>query len=195
VLNGEKVWITNGGFADLFTLFAKVDGRRFTAFLVERSMGVKSGADEKKLGLEGSSTTALVLDDVRVPVENVLGTIGEGHRVAFNTLNLGRVKLGARNVASARLTMRQAVRYARERRQFGQAIAEFGLIKQKLAGSRAWPSGRSSAKRWRTVPWETSTAPSTGRSPAMGSGCCRCSRPSPSNARSTRSGPARRWRG
>jgi alkylation response protein AidB-like acyl-CoA dehydrogenase len=133
VLNGQKAWITNGGFADLFTIFAKVNGEHFTAFLVERSMGVVSGPDEKKLGLDGSSTTALMLDDVRVPSENVLGRIGEGHKVAFNILNLGRVKLGTRNIAGAKLALDHSVRYARERRQFGRAIAEFGLIKQKLA--------------------------------------------------------------
>jgi alkylation response protein AidB-like acyl-CoA dehydrogenase len=133
LLNGQKMWITNGGFADLFTVFAKVDGEKFTAFLVERSMGVKSGPDEKKLGLDGSSTTALLFDNVPVPVENVLGTIGEGHKVAFNILNIGRVKLGTRNIAGARLALNNATKYAKERRQFGRAIAEFGLIKQKLA--------------------------------------------------------------
>ena len=133
LLNGQKMWITNGGFADLFTVFAKVDGEKFTAFLVERSMGVKSGPDEKKLGLDGSSTTALMLDNVPVPVENVLGTIGEGHKVAFNILNIGRVKLGTRNISGARLALNNATKYAKERRQFGRAIAEFGLIKQKLA--------------------------------------------------------------
>ena len=133
LLNGQKMWITNGGFADLFTVFAKVDGEKFTAFLVERSMGVKSGPDEKKLGLDGSSTTALMLDSVPVPVENVLGTIGEGHKVAFNILNIGRVKLGTRNISGARLALNNATKYAKERRQFGRAIAEFGLIKQKLA--------------------------------------------------------------
>jgi alkylation response protein AidB-like acyl-CoA dehydrogenase len=132
VLNGQKMWITNGAFADLFTIFAKVDGEKFTAFLVERSMGIVSGADEKKLGLDGSSTTALMLDDVRVPVENVLGTIGEGHKVAFNILNLGRVKLGTRNIAGAKQALANAVRYALERRQFGRRIAEFGMIRQKL---------------------------------------------------------------
>ena len=133
LLNGQKMWITNGGFADLFTVFAKVDGEKFTAFLVERAMGVKSGPDEKKLGLDGSSTTALMLDNVPVPVENVLGTIGEGHKVAFNILNIGRVKLGTRNISGARLALNNATKYAKERRQFGRAIAEFGLIKQKLA--------------------------------------------------------------
>ena len=134
LLNGQKMWITNGGFADLFTIFAKVDGEKFTAFLVERGMGVVSGHDERKLGLDGSSTTALMLDNVKVPVENVLGTIGEGHKVAFNILNFGRVKLGdAQHVPASgwRSTSRSPTRS--ERRQFGKAIAEFGLIKQKLA--------------------------------------------------------------
>jgi alkylation response protein AidB-like acyl-CoA dehydrogenase len=133
-LTGQKMWITNGGFADLFTIFAKVGGDKFTAFLVERRMGVVSGRDEIKLGLDGSSTTALMLDNVKVPVENVLGTIGQGHKVAFNVLNFGRVKLGARNMSGVRMALNHSVKYAKERRQFGKAIAEFGLIKQKLAG-------------------------------------------------------------
>jgi alkylation response protein AidB-like acyl-CoA dehydrogenase len=133
LLNGQKAWITNGGFADLFTIFAKVDGEKFTAFIVERGMGVQSGHDERKLGLDGSSTTVLMLDNVAVPVDNVLGTIGEGHKVAFNILNLGRVKLGTRNSAGIRLALDQSIAYARERRQFGKAIGEFGLVKQKLA--------------------------------------------------------------
>jgi alkylation response protein AidB-like acyl-CoA dehydrogenase len=134
LLNGQKMWITNGGFADLFTIFAKVAGAQFTAFLVERGMGVVSGRDEIKLGLDGSSTTALMLDNVTVPVENVLGTVGQGHKVAFNVLNFGRVKLGARNMSGVRTALNHSVKYAKERRQFGKAIAEFGLIKQKLAG-------------------------------------------------------------
>src|SRR5262245_15625114 len=133
LLNGQKMWITNGGFADLFTIFAKVDGSQFTAFLVERAFGVVNGRDEIKLGLDGSSTTALMLDNVKVPVENVLGTIGQGHKVAFNVLNFGRVKLGARNMSGVRTALAHAAKYAKERRQFGRAIAEFGLIKQKLA--------------------------------------------------------------
>jgi alkylation response protein AidB-like acyl-CoA dehydrogenase len=133
-LTGTKMWITNGGFADLFTIFAKVGGDKFTAFLVERGMGVVSGRDEIKLGLDGSSTTALMLDSVKVPVENVLGAIGQGHKVAFNVLNFGRVKLGARNMSGVRIALNHSVKYAKERRQFGRAIAEFGLIKQKLAG-------------------------------------------------------------
>jgi len=132
ILNGQKMWITNGGFADLFTIFAKVDGEKFTAFIVEREMGVTSGREEPKLGLDGSSTTALVLDNVRVPVENVLGRVGEGHKVAFNILNLGRLKLGTRNIGTAKQALTRAARYSVERQQFGRAICEFGMIKQKL---------------------------------------------------------------
>jgi alkylation response protein AidB-like acyl-CoA dehydrogenase len=133
VLNGQKMWITNGGFADLFTIFAKVDGEKFTAFLVERGMGVVSGREEPKLGLDGSSTTALILENVRVPVGNVLGVIGEGHKVAFNVLNIGRLKLGTRNIGSAKQSLSRAIQYAKERRQFGRSIASFGMIAQKLA--------------------------------------------------------------
>ena len=133
VLNGQKMWITNGGFADLFTIFAKVDGEKFTAFLVERSMGVVSGREEPKLGLDGSSTTALVLENVRVPVENVLGKIGEGHKVAFNVLNIGRLKLGTRNIGGAKQSLNHAIDYAKQRVQFGKPIASFGMIRQKLA--------------------------------------------------------------
>jgi alkylation response protein AidB-like acyl-CoA dehydrogenase len=132
-LRGQKMWITNGGFADLFIVFAKVDGEKFTAFIVERGPGVLSGAEEKKLGLDGSSTTALMLEDCRVPAENVLGEVGRGHLVAFNILNLGRLKLGSRNIGGAKVSLNHAIAYAEERHQFGRAIASFGLIKQKLA--------------------------------------------------------------
>jgi alkylation response protein AidB-like acyl-CoA dehydrogenase len=132
ILNGQKMWITNGGFADVFTIFAKVDGKQFTAFIVERDMGVVSGREEPKLGLDGSSTTALILDNVQVPLANVLGTVGQGHKVAFNILNLGRLKLGTRNIGGAKQALTRATRYAVERQQFGQAIAGFGMIKQKL---------------------------------------------------------------
>ena len=133
ILNGQKMWITNGGFADLFTVFAKVDGEKFTAFLVERGPGLVSGHEEKKLGIDGSSTTALMLEDCHVPVENVLGEIGRGHKIAFNVLNIGRLKLGARCVGTIKLSLQQSVQYAKERHQFGQPIANFGLIKHKLA--------------------------------------------------------------
>jgi alkylation response protein AidB-like acyl-CoA dehydrogenase len=132
ILNGQKMWITNGGFADVFTIFAKVDGEKFTAFIVEREMGVVSGREEPKLGLDGSSTTSLILENVKVPIENVLGKIGEGHKVAFNILNIGRVKLGTRNIGSAKQSLNRALAYAVERRQFGKPISEFGLIKQKI---------------------------------------------------------------
>jgi alkylation response protein AidB-like acyl-CoA dehydrogenase len=132
-LRGQKMWITNGGIADVFIVFAKVDGDKFTAFIVERSEGVVSGKEEKKLGLDGNSTTALMLEDCLVPVENVLGEIGKGHVVAFNILNLGRLKLGSRNIGGAKISLNQSIAYANERHQFGRPIASFGLIKRKLA--------------------------------------------------------------
>lgn len=133
VLTGQKMWITNGGFADVFIVFAKVDGEKFTAFIVERGHGVVSGHEEKKLGLDGSSTTALMLDDCRVPVENVLGEIGKGHLVAFNVLNLGRLKLGGRNLGQSKIALNNAIAYSKERHQFGRSISSFGLIQRKLA--------------------------------------------------------------
>ncbi len=134
VLNGEKMWITNGGFADLFTVFAKVDGEKFTAFLVEKSFsGVTPGPEEKKMGIHGSSTTPLILSDCRVPVENVLHEVGRGHVVAFNILNIGRLKLGAACVGGSKILLQHAARYANERQAFGKSIAEFGLVQHKLA--------------------------------------------------------------
>jgi alkylation response protein AidB-like acyl-CoA dehydrogenase len=132
LLNGEKMWITNGGFADLFVVFAKVDGEQFTAFLVERGFGVKSGKEEHKMGLHGSSTTPLIFQDVRVPAENVLGEVGKGHKVAFNVLNFARFKLGAMCGGGAQGAIAEAAKYAASRRQFGQPIATFGAIKHKL---------------------------------------------------------------
>jgi len=132
VLNGEKMWITNGGFADLFVVFAKVDGEHFTAFLVERGFGVKSGKEEHKMGLHGSSTTALILQDVKVPAENVLGEVGKGHKVAFNVLNFARFKLGAMCAGGAQGAIGEAAKYAATRRQFNTPIANFGAIKHKI---------------------------------------------------------------
>src|SRR6267378_2646096 len=132
LLNGEKMWITNGGFADLFVVFAKVDGEQFTAFLVERASGVKSGKEEHKMGLHGSSTTALIFQDVKVPAENVLGEIGKGHKVAFNVLNFARFKLGAMCSGGAHGAIAESAKYAASRRQFGQPIASFGAIKHKI---------------------------------------------------------------
>jgi len=134
VLNGQKMWITNGGAADLFTVFAKVGGEKFTAFLVERSFpGVTSGAEEHKMGIKGSSTTAVYFDNVRVPVENVLGEIGRGHIIAFNILNIGRLKLGPGAVGGAKNVLAICLKYAKERKAFGSAIADFGAIQYKLA--------------------------------------------------------------
>jgi alkylation response protein AidB-like acyl-CoA dehydrogenase len=133
-LNGQKMWITNGGAADLFTVFAKVGGEKFTAFLVERRFpGVTSGAEEHKMGIKGSSTTAVYFDNVRVPVENVLGEIGRGHIIAFNILNIGRLKLGPGAVGGAKNVLAICLKYAKERKAFGSAIAEFGAIQHKLA--------------------------------------------------------------
>ena len=133
VLSGEKMWITSGGFADLFIVFAKVDAELFTAFLVERSFpGVSSGQEEHKLGLHGSSTTPLLMQDVRVPASNVLGEVGRGHKVAFNVLNYGRFKLAAMCSGGAKLAIAEAAGYAVQRKQFGQPIATFGAIRHKL---------------------------------------------------------------
>ena len=134
ILNGQKMWITNGGAADLFTLFAKVGGEKFTAFLVERNFtGVSSGAEEHKMGITGSSTTAVYLDNVSVPVENVLGEIGRGHIIAFNILNVGRLKLGPALAGAAKHVLAISMKYAKQRIAFGSPISEFGAIQHKLA--------------------------------------------------------------
>ncbi len=134
ILNGEKMWITNASFADLYIVFAKVNGEHFTAFIVERTFpGLTVGAEEKKLGIRGSSTCPIILNDCMVPAENVLGDIGKGHIIAFNILNIGRFKLGAGCVGGARNSLASAIGYARQRKAFGKSISEFGLIQEKLA--------------------------------------------------------------
>src|SRR5262244_3618497 len=134
LLNGEKMWITNAGFADLFTVFAKVDGEKFTAFLVERNFpGFSIGAEEHKMGIRGSSTCPIILNECKVPVENVLGEIGKGHVIAFNILNVGRFKLGAMCVGGARLSLENAIAYAKQRKAFNRVIADFGMVREKLA--------------------------------------------------------------
>ncbi len=134
ILNGEKMWITNAHFADLFTVFAKVDGEKFTAFLVEKDFpGFSVGNEEHKLGIRGSSTAPLILNDCKVPVENLLGDIGKGHIIAFNILNVGRFKLGAGCVGGARTSLQSSIKWAKERKAFGKTIADFGLIREKLA--------------------------------------------------------------
>ena len=141
-LNGEKMWITNGGFADVFVVFAKIDGEQFSAFIVERGFpGVSTGHEEHKMGLHGSSTTPLILQDARVPALNLLGEAGKGHKVAFNVLNFGRFKLGAMCVGGAAGAVGESARYAAARRQFGKPIAAFGAIKQKLG----WMTARTYA--------------------------------------------------
>ena len=133
ILNGEKMWISNCGFADLYTVFAKIDGEKFSAFLIERNTpGLSVGKEEHKLGIRGSSTCPLILNDCRVPVENLLGEIGKGHHIAFNILNMGRFKLGAAAVGGARNSF-DGLQYAKERKAFGKPIAEFGLVQEKLA--------------------------------------------------------------
>src|ERR1700757_2112477 len=138
LLNGEKMWITNAGFADLFIIFAKVDGEKFTAFIVERGFpGFSVGAEEHKMGIRGSSTCPLILNDCKVPVENLLGEIGKGHVIAFNILNIGRFKLGAACVGGARNSLQSAIGYAKQRKAFGKTIADFGMIREKLANMAA----------------------------------------------------------
>jgi alkylation response protein AidB-like acyl-CoA dehydrogenase len=141
ILNGEKMWITNAAFADLFITFAQVDGDRFTCFAVERTApGVSTGAEERKMGLKGSSTRPLILDNARIPIDSVIGEIGKGHHVAFNALNVGRVKLAAGAVGLAKTALRDSVEYARQRTAFGKPIARFGAIQHKLAemAARIW---------------------------------------------------------
>src|ERR1700736_4959746 len=134
ILNGEKMWITNAGFADLFTVFAKIDGEKFSAFLVEKDFpGFSIGAEEHKMGIRGSSTCPIILNDCKVPVENLLGEIGKGHVIAFNILNIGRFKLGAMCVGGARESMNNAIGYAKQRKAFGKVIADFGLVRETLA--------------------------------------------------------------
>src|SRR5438270_2129865 len=140
VLNGEKMFITNGGFADIYVVFAKVDGDKFTAFIVERQEGCQPGAEEHKMGIKGSSTTPLILTDAKAPVENLLGEVGKGHKIAFNILNIGRFKLGAMCLGGMKLALSEAVKYGNERHQFGKSISSFGAIKSKLAemAIRTW---------------------------------------------------------
>jgi alkylation response protein AidB-like acyl-CoA dehydrogenase len=134
ILNGQKMWITNGGAADLFIVFAKVGGEKFTAFIVERAFGgLTSGAEEHKMGIRGSSTTAIYFDNVKVPVENVLGEIGRGHVIAFNILNIGRLKLGPAVMGGAKNILGISLKYAKQRKAFGVSIARFGAIQHKLA--------------------------------------------------------------
>ena len=134
ILNGEKMWITNAGFADLYTVFAKIDGEKFSAFLVERTFpGFSVGAEEHKMGIRGSSTCPIILSDCKVPAENLLGEIGKGHLIAFNILNIGRFKLGAMCVGGGRVSLENALAYAKQRKAFGKVIADFGLVREKIA--------------------------------------------------------------
>jgi alkylation response protein AidB-like acyl-CoA dehydrogenase len=138
LLSGEKMWITNCGFADLYTVFAKIDGAKFSAFLIERTFpGLKIGAEEHKLGIRGSSTCPLILDNCQVPAANLLGEAGKGHYIAFNVLNVGRFKLGVACVGGSRHALASMIKYANERKAFGKSISEFGLIQRKIATAAA----------------------------------------------------------
>jgi alkylation response protein AidB-like acyl-CoA dehydrogenase len=141
VMNGEKMWITNAAFADMFITFSQVDGKQFSCFIVEKeNPGVSTGAEENKMGLRGSSTRPLILNNAQIPVDNLIGEIGKGHHVAFNILNIGRAKLGAGAVGGAKTALNDAIQYAKQRIAFGKPIASFGAIKHKLAemATRIW---------------------------------------------------------
>ncbi len=146
LLNGQKMWITNGGFADILTVFAKIDGEQFTGFIVEKGYpGITMNEEEKKMGIKGSSTRQIFFTDVKVPANNLLGEVGKGHRIAFNILNIGRLKLGAATLGSSKLVITQSVKYAMERHQFGKAIASFGAIQTKLADMAIYAFSSESA--------------------------------------------------
>lgn len=143
IVNGEKMWITNAAFADMFITFAQVDGKQFSCFIIEKDYpGVSTGAEENKMGLKGSSTRTLVLDNAKIPIDNVVGEIGKGHHVAFNILNIGRTKLGAGALGGSKTALNDAIRYAKQRIAFGKPIASFGAIRHKLAemATRIWVS-------------------------------------------------------
>jgi len=153
ILNGQKCWITNGGFADIFTVFAKIDGDKFTAFILEKGMeGFTQGPEEHKMGIKGSSTVQLYFQDCKVPVENVLGEIGRGHIIAFNILNIGRLKLCAAVLGAGKMSLNATIEYAKAREQFKKPIAEFGAIQHKLSemAIRIWVSDSS---LFRTAKW------------------------------------------
>lgn len=153
LLNGQKIWITNGGFADVYTVFAKVDGDKFTAFIVERNFeGFTRGPEEHKMGIKGSSTVQLYFQDCKVPVENILGEIGRGHIIAFNILNIGRLKLAAAAMGGAKLAINNSIEYAKTREQFKTPIANFGAIKHKLA-QMAIKTFADESALYRTAKW------------------------------------------
>ena len=153
ILNGQKCWITNGGFADIFTIFAKIDSEKFTAFILEKGMkGFTQGLEEHKMGIKGSSTVQLYFQDCKVPIENVLGEIGKGHIIAFNILNIGRLKLCAAVLGAGKMSLNATIEYAKAREQFKKPIAEFGAIQHKLSemAIRIWVSDSA---LFRTAKW------------------------------------------
>ena len=153
ILNGQKCWITNGGFADVYTVFAKIDGDKFSAFILERGMeGFTQGPEEHKMGIKGSSTVQLYFQDCKVPVENLLGEVGKGHIIAFNILNIGRLKLAAAAIGASKMALSETIKYANTREQFKTAIANFGAIKYKLA-EMAIRAFASESALYRTAKW------------------------------------------
>jgi alkylation response protein AidB-like acyl-CoA dehydrogenase len=167
ILNGQKMWITNAGFADVFVVFAQVDGEKFTGFIVERAWeGLSLGAEEAKMGIKGSSTRQVFFENVKVPVENVLGEIGKGHRIAFNILNIGRIKLAAGVLGGAKFVIDHSIQYANERKQFGVSIASFGAIQHKIAEQaiRTWVTEAAMHRAGRAIDHEEKKLKESGKS-------------------------------
>jgi alkylation response protein AidB-like acyl-CoA dehydrogenase len=167
ILNGQKMWITNAGFADVFVVFAQVDGEKFTGFIVERGWeGLSLGAEEAKMGIKGSSTRQVFFENVKVPVENVLGEIGKGHRIAFNILNIGRIKLAAGVLGGAKHVIDHSIQYANERKQFGVSISTFGAIQHKIAEQaiRTWVTEAAMHRAGRAIDHEEKKLKESGKS-------------------------------
>lgn len=167
ILNGQKMWITNAGFADVFVVFAQIDGDKFTGFIVERGWeGLSLGAEEAKMGIKGSSTRQVFFENVKVPVENLLGEIGKGHKIAFNILNIGRIKLAAGVLGGAKAVIDNAIQYAKERKQFGVHIGTFGAIQHKLAEQsiRTWVTEAAMHRASRAIDHEEKNLKESGKS-------------------------------
>ncbi len=193
ILNGQKMWITNGGFADIYIVFAKVDGEKFSCFIVERGTpGFSVGAEEKKMGIKGSSTVPIFFENAPVPKENLLHEIGRGHIVAFNTLNVGRFSLGAYCLGGAKNVLAASSKYAKERTAFGKPIAEFGLIKAKI-GEMAIRIYAVESMIYRSAGMISAAVSSRSRAATRRSRRCRCWRSTRSKARSARWSAARPW--
>ena len=194
ILNGEKMWITNAGFADLFTVFAKIDGEKFTRVPGRENVpGISIGAEEHKMGIRGSSTCPVILNDCKVPAENLLGEIGKGHVIAFNILNVGRFKLGAMCVGGARVSIENAIGYAKQRKAFNKVIADFGLVREKIANMATSGIYAGESLVYRTVGMMDVALHEVDKS---GAGCreskpVKRSKSTPSSAQSSKSGARR----